>query len=76
MTMEGLEDLVNLSVQDFTQTDFPDQSFDIVFGIESYCHAIEKSAVYQEAFRLLKPGGFFVMIDSLKTPNGELPGNP
>lgn len=70
---EGLQDKVSLSVQDFTQTSFPDQSFDLVFGIESYCHAIEKSDVYQEAMRLLKPGGSFVMIDSLKTPKGEQP---
>ncbi len=69
----GLTKRIELLVQDFTATNFPDNSFDVVFGIESFCHADEKADVYREAFRLLKPGGAFVMIDSIKTKKGKNP---
>jgi cyclopropane fatty-acyl-phospholipid synthase-like methyltransferase len=68
----GLTSKIELSVQDYTATNFDDNSFDVVFGIESFCHADEKAEVYREAFRLLKPGGTFVMIDSIKTEKGKL----
>lgn len=71
----GLQDKVKLSVQDYTETSFENERFDLVFGIESYCHADEKLDVYQEAYRLLKPGGRFVMIDSVKTEKGQKPEN-
>ncbi|PLX03838.1 MAG: hypothetical protein C0595_05595 [Marinilabiliales bacterium] len=71
----GLNEMIDLSVQDYTATDFKDESFDLVFAIESYCHADEKKDVYDEAFRLLKPGGYLVVIDSIKTEKGKLPKN-
>src|SRR5262249_35281768 len=42
---------------DYTNAAFPAASFDVVWALESLCHAADKSAFYHEAARLLRPGG-------------------
>lgn len=54
-------------VMDFTKTTFPDKSFDVIWGIESICHAQDKEAFIKEASRLLKPGGRLVIADGFAT---------
>ncbi len=56
-------DLVNFSCQNFCNTSFPDNSFDVIFGIESVVHAENKSAFLEEAYRLLKPNGRLLISD-------------
>lgn len=58
-----LKGSAEFSVQDFTDTSFPDETFDVVFGIESVCHANEKRDFLQEAFRILKKGGKLIILD-------------
>jgi tocopherol O-methyltransferase len=72
----GLSDRVHFHVADFTATPFPDASFDIVWAVESLCHAPRKAAFYQEAARLLRPGGRVVVADLIRAarpldPTGE-----
>lgn len=62
----GLADHVRFEVADFTATPFPDATFDIVWAVESLCHAPEKSAFYREAARLLRPGGRVVVADFIR----------
>lgn len=50
-------------LKDYTQTGFPDNSFDVVWAIESVCHAFNKSAFLNEAYRLLKSGGRLIIAD-------------
>ena len=42
---------------------FPEQSFDIVFGVETICYAESKEKVIGEIAKVLKPGGKLVIFD-------------
>ncbi len=58
-----LDNRVRFSVGNFTGTSFPDETFDVVWAIESVCHAPEKLAFLNEAYRILKPKGRLVVAD-------------
>ncbi|MBC7450973.1 MAG: class I SAM-dependent methyltransferase [Cytophagales bacterium] len=63
IALNSLSDKAKLEVQDFTQTSYPSASFDVVWAIESVCHADDKNAFLKEAYRLLKPGGKLILAD-------------
>jgi cyclopropane fatty-acyl-phospholipid synthase-like methyltransferase len=52
-----VDHLVTFEQQDYRRTHFADGSFDVVWALESVCHAPDKRAFLAEARRLLKPGG-------------------
>ena len=60
---KGLENQVHFEVMDYTHTTFPDHSFDVVWGVESICHTLNKRLFIKEAFRLLKPKGRLIVAD-------------
>jgi len=54
---------LNFSYADAEALPFSENTFDIVLNVESsHCYANEK-VFFQEAYRVLKPGGFFLMAD-------------
>lgn len=55
--------LTKFLLKDYTNTKFPDNSFDLIYGIESICHAKSKKAFLKEAYRILKPGGKIIIAD-------------
>ncbi len=59
----GLEAQLEFDLQDFLRTKFPDNSFDIVWAIESVCHAEDKRDFLAEAHRILKPRGKLIVAD-------------
>src|ERR1051325_1050964 len=50
-----LSPYISFSLQDYTSTAFPNETFDVVWAIESVCYAPVKSAFFEEAFRVLRP---------------------
>jgi cyclopropane fatty-acyl-phospholipid synthase-like methyltransferase len=61
-----LGDQVAFEQADYTSAPFPDASFDVVWALESLCHALDKAAFYREAARLLRPGGRLVIAEYIR----------
>jgi len=54
---------------DFMQMSFPENSFDAVYAIEATVHAPSLQGVYEQIYRVLKPGGVFGVYEWLMTDN-------
>ncbi|MBL0056937.1 MAG: methyltransferase domain-containing protein [Chitinophagaceae bacterium] len=65
---DGLTDRVHFEQKDYTATGFPDESFDVVWAVESVCHTQDKNDFVKEAWRVLKPGGRLIMADFFQQP--------
>jgi ubiquinone/menaquinone biosynthesis C-methylase UbiE len=63
----------DFKIGDFQQLPFSSESFDMVFVIESICHATDMKLALHEVYRVLKPGGYFIVIDGFRKPDfGQL----
>lgn len=62
----NLRQFLTIEQADYTSTGLPDASFDVVWALESVCHAKSKAAFYREAARLLRPGGSLVMAEYIR----------
>ncbi len=60
---KGVADKVTFKEADYTQTPFADETFDVVWGLESICYAVNKADFVREAYRVLKKGGHIVVAD-------------
>ncbi len=69
----GVADQTEFRVMDYCATDFPDGSFDVVWAVESVCHAEKKEDFIHEAFRLLKSGGRLIVADFFATAQPQSP---
>lgn len=58
---KGLQDRTQFLVADALATPFADNSFDFVWSLESGEHMPDKTRFLQECYRVLKPGGTFLM---------------
>jgi tocopherol O-methyltransferase len=58
----GLADRTVFQVADALEMPFADQSFDLVWSLESGEHMPDKQKFLQECYRVLKPGGKFIFV--------------
>ena len=63
---EGLSDQVTCQLVVPGALPFENETFDVVFSKGAIVHVKDKTALYCEIFRVLKPGGSFVYDDWLK----------
>jgi SAM-dependent methyltransferase len=59
---------LQITMGDATKIDVPDDSVDVFISLETIEHIERDSALVDEAFRVLKPGGIFIC----STPNREM----
>lgn len=68
---EEVDHLAKFYVKDFTDTGFTDESFTVIWAIESVCHAADKSAFLKEAYRLINKKGRLILADFFKKEDLE-----
>jgi sterol 24-C-methyltransferase len=71
----GLEKQARFVKGDFCNMDFPENSFDSCYAIESTCHAPQREDVFSQVFKTLKPGGLFGGYEWVTTDRHD-PKNP
>jgi cyclopropane fatty-acyl-phospholipid synthase-like methyltransferase len=63
----GLEKQVHFLEGDFISVPFDSESLDAIYSVEAIVHAQEPEKYFQEASRLLKPGGKLILVDDYQT---------
>jgi SAM-dependent methyltransferase len=68
----GLSERTHFQVGDATATGLPDAAVDAALTVHVAMNISDKQALYAEAFRVLRPGGRFVVYDVLQGEGGDV----
>ncbi|WP_196777954.1 class I SAM-dependent methyltransferase [Lentzea aerocolonigenes] len=68
----GLSERTHFHVGDATATGLPDAAVDTALTVHVAMNISDKHALYAEAFRVLRPGGRFVVYDVLQGEGGDV----
>jgi len=68
----GLGERTTFRLGDYHRLEFPGQSFDGVYTMETLVHAANPARVLAEFRRVLRPGGRLVMFEYSRTPQAQL----
>lgn len=63
---DNLEKNINVTLQDYMNTNFSDNTFDVIYAVESSCYA-EKDKFLKECYRILKPSGTLIILDGFNS---------
>lgn len=63
MAENGVGDRVSLREEDYCSTGLTAGVASHAYAVESLWHATDKAALFSEAYRILRPGGHFLVID-------------
>jgi ubiquinone/menaquinone biosynthesis C-methylase UbiE len=64
---EGIPN-VAFEIGNFQNLHFAASSFDLIYEVESICHASDMQTALAESFRVLRPSGRFIVIDGFRKP--------
>lgn len=70
-----LEKQVKFETMDYENLDFPDQTFDIVYTMETLVHSTDYSKALSEFYRVLKPRGKIILFEYSMAPFNDFPKN-
>ncbi len=70
--LEGVNHLIERSIKDVHQLDFPEKIFDKIFHNETMGHWMDKKVALKGLFRVLKKGGVMGFHDWLRGMKGDL----
>ncbi|NJL81341.1 MAG: methyltransferase domain-containing protein [Richelia sp. SM1_7_0] len=69
----GLQGRTHFQVADALNMPFEDNSFDLVWSLESGEHMPDKNRFLQECYRVLKPGGKLILVTWCHRPTEQVP---
>lgn len=72
----GVQDLTHFEVNDYFNTGYPDNSFDVAWAMESMATAPDKDRFLKEMNRILKPGGKLLVADYYKPFDYKVEDHP
>lgn len=64
----GLQDRVDFKLTVPGPLPFPDAQFDAVYSSGAFTQIADKEGMFREVFRVLKPGGWFLVYDWMRSP--------